>query len=97
MDGFHVQGMTEEEGYTHFLTPICEPVPVKCRLHANGNTVPVWFYNVQKESEIIRDISMEDGFSYRIHNADIHGLSMEVYPTVELLQDGSELHTTPPF
>jgi hypothetical protein len=53
MDGFHIEGMAQDEGDTFFLAEIGDPVPGKDTFNDNDDVFPVGAIAVRKLSEFI--------------------------------------------
>ena len=92
MDGFHVQGMTEDKGDVFSLAEICEPIPSEDALDGDHDIVAVGGKSVEERPGSGRHIAVGHDITLGIEDAEVHGASVQVDATIILMCSGVESH-----
>jgi hypothetical protein len=92
MDGFHIEGVTEDEGDISLCAEISDPVPGEDAFNGNNDIFPVSFDGFKKDLRIRSDISLKYDVSSLVDDAEVHGLCMEIDSTVVLMLFRVEIH-----
>ena len=96
VNGFHVEGVSEDKVYTFFPAQICKPVPGEGAVHANYEIIPVLFDRFQEYLPVSLDVSMEKHRALAVNNAEVHGFCVQVDSAIILVLFRVEFHSVPP-
>jgi hypothetical protein len=76
VDGFHVEGMTQDERDTFLLAEISDPVPGEHTLDGNDDVLSEGVDEIEEDFTIGFDISVQSDLSGFIQDAKIHFFCM---------------------
>jgi hypothetical protein len=97
MDGFHIKGVTKDEGDLFALTEIGEPVPGEHALDSNDDVVAVGTDGLEEWLGFGTHVPMSHDLSVLVEDADVHRSGMEIDPAVEWVLLGIESHEVSSF
>jgi len=97
VDGFHVQGVTEDKGDTMLFTEIGDPVPGEHAFHRDHNILPEGFYDLEEDFAIGFDVSVQSDLPCFIEDAEIHFFGMKVDSAIKFVLFSVKSHGLPPF
>jgi hypothetical protein len=97
MDGFHVQGMTENELDPFLAAKIVQPIPGEHTFHSDHQTFPERGNIPDEFIRIAVNVAMEQNFSFAIKNAEIHFSGMKIDSAVMFVCFSVKSHFRPPF
>jgi hypothetical protein len=83
MDGFHVQGMAEDELKARSLVEVRQPVSTGCRFDSHRQAFSVGLDQLQESLLVAAEVPLEQDLPLPIRNSDIHGSGVKVYAAVE--------------
>jgi hypothetical protein len=69
MDGFHIEGVTEDEGDVLLCAQISDPVPGEDAFNGHHDIFSVSFDGFKKGPWIRSDIALEDNASFLVEDA----------------------------
>jgi hypothetical protein len=92
MYGFHVEGVSENEGDTFVGTEIGEPVPGEDTLDCDHKVFSVRRNCLEKGLGFGPEVTMEDHVSVTVEYAEIHGPGVEIDATIVVMLTGVESH-----
>jgi hypothetical protein len=96
VNGFHVEGVTENERNTFFLTQIGQPVPGEGALDCDHEVVSVLFDGFQEYLPVGLDVSMQQDRALFIDDAEVHCFCMQVDSAIILVLFRVKSHSVPP-
>ena len=85
MNGFHVEGMTEDKFDAFLAAEIGKPVPGEHAFHADHQVVAERRYRPEKGFRRAGDVAMQKHIALRIQNAEKHLSGMKVDSAVMFL------------
>jgi hypothetical protein len=97
VDGFHVEGMAENEGDVLLDTEICDPVPGEHALHSNHDVLTEGSNGMEKSFLVCVDVLMNPDIASGIDNADKHIFGMQIDSTIKLVLLGVKSHKASSF
>ena len=92
MDGFHVQGMPEDEGYPLPDAQVRQPVPRKDAFDGDDDVVTIRRDDLEEGLGVSREILLDHDLPILAEDAYVHRAGMEVDTTVHLMLFGVESH-----
>jgi hypothetical protein len=92
VDGFHVQGVSQNEGDLLSSTQIGQPVPAKQALDADHQAVAERGYSFDKRWAVGRQVLVKDDLALGIEDAQVHGSGMQINAAVESVLSLVETH-----
>src|SRR5215218_7352189 len=92
MDGFHAEGMAEDERDALFGAQVSDPVPTEETLDGDDEVFAVRSQGPKELVSVTVELLMDQGLTGLIKNADVHVASMEVNPAVVTVLLGVESH-----
>ncbi len=92
MDGFHVEGMTEDKGDVFLCAEISDPVPGEDAFNGHHDVFPVSFDGFKEDFGVGSDIALKDDIPFLVEDAEVHGLCMKIDSAVILVLFGVEIH-----
>ena len=96
VDGFHVEGMAEDEFDTLISAQISDPVPGESAFDGDDEIVSVHFYSFQEGLPVCFDVLVEENFPLGVNDTQIHGFCVQVDSAVILVLFRVESHSVPP-
>lgn len=97
MDGFHVEGMTEDEGNLLLVTEICDPVPGEHAFDGNHDVLAEGGNGTEKSFGVCVDVLMNPDLAFGIKDTDKHLFGMQIDSTIKLVLLGVEIHMASSF
>ena len=92
MDGFHIEGMTEDKGNPVLSTEIGKPVPGKDAFDADDESVAVGRDGLEKRLWGRGHVPVHQGFPSLVEDTEVHGAGVEIDTTVKMVLFGVESH-----
>ena len=93
VDGFEVEGVSQDKVQAGGLTGIRQPIPPEHAFGADGQVVAIRRDELEEVSEVIvPDVGVDELFTVPVHEADVHLAGMEVDSAVEFCGRGVILH-----
>jgi hypothetical protein len=92
MNGFHIEGVTEDEGDALFDAEIGDPVPGEDTFHGHNDIVSVSFDGFKKDLLIRSDIALKNDIPFLFDDTEAHGLCMKIDSAVVLVLFRVEIH-----
>src|SRR5262249_7991104 len=83
VDGFHVQGMSEDEGDLLLVAEVGEPVPGEQALDGDDEVVAEGGDGLQEAVGMGGQVLVEDDLSGGVKDAQVHGPGMQIDAAVE--------------
>ena len=96
VDGFHVEGMAEDEGNTLIGAEIGQPVPAEDALGSDDQVVTVGSDSLEEEIWVAPELLVEADLALLVEDAEIEIATMEVDAAGVLVLDRIEAHGSPP-
>jgi len=97
VNGFHVEGMAEDEGDALIGAQIRDPVPGEHAFHGDDEILPIRGYDAEKDCTIGFYVSVQPYFSGFIKDADIHFFGMKVDSAIKFVLFGVKSHMASSF
>jgi hypothetical protein len=97
MDGFHVEGMAENEGDVFLGTEIADPVPGEHAFDSDHDVFTERSNDTEKRFRLCVDILVNSDIPSGIDDADKHITSMQIDSTIKLVLLGVEIHMASSF
>ena len=97
VDGFHVQGVAEDEVETFVQTEIGQPVPGEHAFHADDEPVAEGFDGSQEVLRFASHVAVEHLVPLAIEDAQIHLPCVQIDTTIEFVLLLVESHHGPPW
>jgi hypothetical protein len=92
VDGFHIEGMAEDEGNAFLGTEVGEPVPGEDTFDRHDKTIAVGGNRLEKRFRGRLHILVQHDFPVVVHDTDVHTPGMQVDTTVKWVLLGVESH-----
>jgi hypothetical protein len=92
MDGFHIKGMSQDEGNTFVSTEIGEPLPGEDTFNGHHEPLPIGGNGLEKRFGSGFHIAVQHDFPIVAQDADIHASGMQVDCAVKRVLMGVESH-----
>ena len=92
VDGFHVEGMAQDEGDALLSTEVGDPVPGEHALHGNDDVLSERLNGFEEDIPIGLDVAVEHDFSGAIKDAEVHFLGVKVDSAIILVLFGVKSH-----
>src|SRR5262249_42354304 len=92
VDGFHIEGVTEDEGNALRGAEVSEPVPGEDAFNGHNQTVPIGRNSFEKWFRSGLHIAVEHDVSVVAHKTDVHTAGVQVDATVKWVLLGVESH-----
>src|SRR4030043_1017592 len=92
MDGFHVEGMAEDEGDVLLCAEVSDPVPGEHTFDSDGNVLAVGVDEVEKGCWVSIDVLVKAYLAFVIKDADVHFFGMKVDSAIKLVLFGVKSH-----
>jgi hypothetical protein len=97
MDGFHIEGMAEDEGDVFLATEIGDPVPGKHAFDSDHDVLSEGSNGTEKSLRVCVDILMNPDIATGIENTDKHIFGMQIDSTIKLVLLGVKIHMASSF
>jgi hypothetical protein len=97
MDGFHVQGVPQNEWDFVLVAKIGNPVPGKHAFNADDDIFKVWEDGIKQQRRVGIKVLVQFGLSLGIDDADIHFSCMQIDAAVKFVTLIVKSHNLPPF
>jgi hypothetical protein len=97
VDGFHVEGVAENEGDVFLGTEIGDPVPGEHAFDSDHDVLTEGSNGTEKSFRVCVDVLMNPDIATGIEDADKHILGMQVDSTIKLVLFGVEIHMASSF
>jgi len=78
MDGFHVQGMSQNERDFLLVAKIGNPVPGKHAFDANDDIVKVWEDGIEQQRRIGIEVLVQFDLTLGINDTEVHFPCMQI-------------------
>ena len=92
VDGFHVQGVAQDERNLVLLAEVRDPVPGEHALGADDEAVAKRLDGTQQGIGPAGQVAVEDGLAGLVEDAQVHGPGVQVNAVVESVLLGVESH-----
>ena len=92
VDGFHVEGMSENERDFFFFTQIRNPVPGKNAFHRHNDVFPERFNGQQEMAGSGFHIPAQADIIFLVKDAEIHFAGVQVNAAIEFVLSGIKIH-----
>jgi hypothetical protein len=92
MDGFHIEGMTEDKGDTFFIAEVSEPVPGEYALDRDDNVFAVGFDSFKEGIGLSMEVLMKQDVPVLVEDTEIHGSGVKINTAVEFMLVCVESH-----
>jgi hypothetical protein len=96
VNGFHVEGVAEDEGNTLIGAEIGKPVPAEDALGPDDQVLTVRSDGLEEELWVAPEFLMEADLTLLVEDAEVEIAAMEVDATGVLVLDRIEAHGSPP-
>jgi hypothetical protein len=97
VDGFHIEGMAENEGEVLLDTEIGDPVPSEHAFDSDHDVLTEGSKGTEKSFRVCVDILMNPDIASGIKDTDKHISGMQVDSTIKLVLLGVEFHMASSF
>jgi hypothetical protein len=97
MDGFHIEGMAEDEGDIFLATEIGDPVLGEHAFDSDHDVLAEGSNGTEKSLRVCMDILMNPDIAACIEDADKHIFSMQVDSTIKLVLFCVKIHMASSF
>jgi hypothetical protein len=97
MNGFHVQGMAQDERYAMHGTEIGDPIPGEHTFHGDDNVLSERLDDLEENFSICFDISVQPDLPGFIQDAEIHFFGMKVDSAIKFVLFGVKSHLVSSF
>jgi hypothetical protein len=97
MDGFHVEGMSQDERDIFLLAQIGDPVPGKHTFHSDDNILSERFDDVEEDPTIGINVSVQPDLPGFIQDTEIHFFCMKVDSAIKFVLFGVKSHLVSSF
>ena len=85
VDGFHVEGMSQDKWNIFLDTEVGDPVPCEHTFRGHDDILPVRFDDLQEGVPIGVDVAVKPDFAGSIEDADVHFLGMQVDSAIKFV------------
>jgi len=92
MDGFHLEGMAEDEGHTRPGTQVSQPVPREDTFHTNDEVLLIRSNGLEKRFGSGLHMAVQHDLPVLIQDTAIHGEGVQVDATRKLVRLSVESH-----
>jgi hypothetical protein len=92
MDGFHVEGVAQDEGNPLLGAEVGQPVPGEDTFDADDEILPVRRNRLEKRLGCRFHIAVQHDLAVLIQDAEVHGAGVQVDATIKLVLLGVESH-----
>jgi hypothetical protein len=92
VDGFHVQGVSQNKGDLLGLTQVGEPIPAKQALDADDQPVAEGGHGLEKRLAAGRQVLVENDQALSIEDAQVHGSGVQIDAAIESVLSSVETH-----
>jgi hypothetical protein len=92
VNGFHVKGMPQDEGYSFTRAQICEPVPSEYAFDRDNDVIAKWCDYADKPLRVRRHVPVYDDRPGLVQDADVHRPGMQIDTAVVSVTLGVESH-----
>jgi hypothetical protein len=92
MDGFHVEGMAEDEGDVFLGTEVGDPVPGEHAFYGDHDVLTKGSNDTEKGFRVCVDVLMNPDIASGIKDADKHIFGMQVDSTIKFVLFGVKFH-----
>jgi len=97
MDGFHIEGMAEDEGEPVLSTKISEPVPGKHALDGDDEVISIGFDDLEEPIGPCWQVAVDQNLPVLIDDTDVHRSGVKIDTAVEFMLVGVESHQVSSF
>jgi hypothetical protein len=97
MDGFHVEGMTQDKGDAVVFAEISDPVPGEHAFDSDNDVFQVGLDGPKKDISLGFDVPVEKDLSGLIEDTEVHFFGMKVDFAIKLVLFGVESHWASSF
>jgi hypothetical protein len=97
VDGFHVEGVAENEGDVFLGTEIGDPVPGEHAFDSDHDVLTEGSNGTEKSFRVCVDVLMNPDIATGIEDADKHIFCMQVDTTIKLVLLGVKSHKASSF
>jgi hypothetical protein len=92
MNGFHIEGVTEDEGDVLLCAEISDPVPSEDAFNGHNDIFSVSFDGFKKDPWIRSNIALKNKVSFLVNDTQVHSLCMKIDSAVVLVLLSVEIH-----
>jgi hypothetical protein len=92
MDGFHVEGMTEDEGDAFVGTEVGEPVPGEHAFDGDDETLSIRGNGFEESLRVGFHVTVKQRLTGLVEDADVHHPGMQVDAAVKWVLGGVKSH-----
>ena len=96
VNGFHVEGVTEDERDAFLFAQIGQPVPGEGAFNSDNKIFPVLFDSSQEYLPVSLYVPMQQHRALVVYDAEIHGFCVQVDSTIIFVLFRVEFHIVPP-
>jgi hypothetical protein len=97
MDGFHIEGTTQDEGDVLVRTGVGEPVPGENTLDGHDQAMPIRGHGFEEGFRRGFHLAVQQEFPVAAQNTDIHASGIQVDAAVKWVLIGVESHEVSSF
>jgi hypothetical protein len=97
MNGFHVEGMAENEGDVLLDTEVGDPVPGEHALYSHHDVLSEGSDDAQKGFRVGMDVLMNPDIATGIEDTDKHIFGMQIDSTIKFVLLGVKIHMASSF
>jgi hypothetical protein len=97
MDGFHLEGVAEDERALLFGTQVGEPVPGEEAFNGHDPTVTIECHGPEKRVGSGLHVAVQHDFTIVTQDTDVHASGMQVDAAVKWVWMGVESHEVSSF
>ena len=97
MNGFHLQGMAQDEGDAMLCAEISDPVPGEHTFHGDDNVLSERLDELEEDFSIGFNVSVQPDLPGFIQDAEIHFFCMKVDSTIKFVLFGVKSHLDSSF
>jgi hypothetical protein len=90
MDGFHVEGVTQDKGHTLCSTQVGQPVPGEETFDSHNEALTIGRNGLEERFWRCCHMAVQQNFARLAQDADVHGAGMQVDPTIHWVLLGVE-------
>ena len=95
VDGFHVQGVAEDESDPLSGTQIGKPVPGEDALDGDHKILAIGLDGAEETRRVATCVLVQENIAGLVHDAQVHRPRVQIDPTVMLVLAGVESHRFP--
>ena len=97
VDGFHVEGVSQDEGDIFFCTEISDPIPGEHAFHGDDDIFSIGRNDFEEPFLLCRQVPVNEDVSILIQDTDVHSSCMQIDSTVILVLFGVKSHEASSF